>query len=95
MIKTRYTELRAEMVRHGYDGRRLASVLGISNVTLSQKLCGHTPWTSREMYIIMDLFGLPYSELGRFFPKNGITDPNCYRKLPTDLPMTHKTIKAV
>lgn len=95
MIKTRHTELRAEMVRHGYDGRRLAEVLGISNVTLSLKLCGKSPWTSREMYILMDLFDLPYSELNRFFPKNGISDPTCYRKLPTDLPMTNKRIQAV
>ncbi len=95
MIKTRHTEIRAEMVRHGYDGKRLAPVLGISTVTLSLKLCGKAPWTSREMYIIMDLFGLPYAELGRFFPKNGISDPTCYRQLPTDLPMFPQKIKAV
>ena len=83
------------MMRHGYDGRRLAAVLDITAPTLSAKLCAHTPWTSREMYIIMDLFGLPYSELGRFFPKNGISDPTTYRQLPTDLPMFPQKIKAV
>ena len=95
MIKTRHTELRAEMVRHGYDGRRLAKVLGCTPMTVSNRLTGKVPWTSREMYILMDLFDLPYSELNRFFPKNGISDPTCYRKLPTDLPMTNKRIQAV
>jgi hypothetical protein len=94
MIKTRHTEIRAEMMRHGYDGRRLATVLDITAPTLSAKLCGHTPWTSREMYIIMDLLDLPYDKLNTYFPKNGISDVNCYRALPTDLPMQRR-IKAV
>ena len=96
MIKSRHTELRAEMVRNGYNATRLASAIGCTPVTVSHRLCGKSPWTSREMYIIMDLFNLPYERLNTFFPKNGISDPNCYRALPTDIPMrTFRTIKAI
>ena len=97
MIRSRHTELRAEMVRHGYDGKRLAVVLGVTPMTVSNRLTGKVPWTSKEMYFIMDLFDLPYNKLSMYFPKNGISDASCYRALPTDLPMAKakKVIKAV
>lgn len=86
-IKTRYTEIRAEMVRRGLDGAKMAEALGISRITYSNKLCAHIPFTSREMYTILDLFGRPDSDIALYFPRNGISDPTSYRKLPTDLPM--------
>ena len=95
MVKTRHTELRAELLRHGYDGKSLALVLGCTPMTISNRLCGKIPWSSNEMYIIMDLLDLPYDKLNVYFPKNGISDVNCYRALPTDLPMQRSRIKAV
>lgn len=86
MIRTRHKELRAAMVQAGFDGKRLADNIGISNVTLSSRMCGHTPWTSKEMYQIMDLLDLPHWDLNKYFPKDGISNPNCYCKLETDLP---------
>ena len=87
MIKSRHTELRAVMVRHGYNGHTLAEAIGVSPNTVSSSLCGKRAWTSNEMYKIMDLFKLPYSLLPIIFPKNGIQDRKCFRKLPSDLPM--------
>ena len=95
MIKSRHTELRAEMVRNGYTGQMLADALEITTVTLSRKLCGKVPFTGREMYQIMDLFNLPYYRMHIFFPKNGISDPSCYVALPTDLPMRRGKLRAV
>ena len=96
MIRTRHTELRAEMVRNGFDGQALADLLGCSRTTVSSKLCGKSPWTSDEMYFILDIFGIPDSELGRYFPRNGISDPQSYRKLKTDLPQQSlKEIRAI
>jgi transcriptional regulator with XRE-family HTH domain len=93
MIKSRHTELRAVMVRHGYHGYDLADKLGISAVTMSAKLCGKVPFTQTEMYIIMDLFALPYSLLPIMFPKNGIQDRRCFKELPTDLPQREEYIR--
>lgn len=93
MIKTRHTELRAVMVRHGYNGQLLAEAIGVSPNTVSSSLCGKRPWTSDEMYMIMDLFHLPYSLLPVIFPKNGIQDRKCFRKLPTDLPQREEYIQ--
>lgn len=86
MIRTRHTEIRAQMVRHGMTGEDLGQKLGISGPTVSTKLCGKSPWNIDEMYYIMDLFNIPYDELHKYFPKNGISDPRNYKKLKTDVP---------
>lgn len=94
-IRTRHTEIRAEMVRHGMSGAEFGEKLGVSGATVSAKLCGKTPWTVDEMYYIMDLFNLPYNKLHVFFPKNGISDPHNYRKLRTDLEPTLPEIMGI
>lgn len=86
-IRSRHTELRAEMLRRGYDGKTMAAKLAIAPATFSHKLSGQRPWDSWEIYTILDILGLPYEQMHIFFPKNGISDPTCYRALPTDLPM--------
>lgn len=83
-ISTRYTEIRSMMVLHGMRGPDLGEKLGLSGQTVSAKLCGKSPWTVDEMYYIMDLFKIPYKELHKYFPKNGISNPRSYRKLKTD-----------
>ena len=93
MIKTRHTELRAVMVLNGYNGEQLAEAIGVSKNTISASLCGRRPWTSDEMYKIMDLFRLPYSLLPVIFPKSGIQDRRCFRQLPTDLPQREEYIQ--
>ena len=93
MIKTRHTELRAEMMKRGYDGISLAKEIGITNDTLSSRLCGKSPWTSREMYRIMDVLEMDYSLLPMLFPKDGIQNPKCYKQRITDLPNRNERIK--
>ena len=94
MIRTRHTEIRAEMVRMGINGKELAEKLGCAQTTLSAKLCGKTPWNTDEMYYLMDLFKLPLNQLHIYFPRNGISDPRNYRKLRTDVPSLPE-IKAI
>lgn len=95
MIRTRHTEIRAQMVRRGMKGPDLAGKLGVSDSTISAKLCGRTPWTVDEMYYIMDLFHIPYAELHIYFPKNGISNPRNYRRLRTDIEPTLPEIMGI
>lgn len=95
MNKTRHSELRAEMMRRGYDGNRLSNAIGITPVTLSSRLCGKSPWSIKEMYAILDLLNLDYDQMHKYFPKNGVQNYECYRALQQDLPRERKYINEV
>ena len=54
----------------------LASELGIrSTATVSRKLNDHSPWTSDEMYRILELVNEKPERMHEIFPKNGINEP--------------------
>lgn len=48
--------VRAEMVRHGLTAEDLAATLGISAVSVSNKLLGKRPWTLPEAKQTVDYF---------------------------------------
>ncbi len=48
--------VRAEMARHGLTAENLADVLGISAVSVSNKLNGKRPWSLAEAKRVVDHF---------------------------------------
>lgn len=44
---------------------------GFSRSTLSQRLSNQQPWTTTEMFSIIDHLGLPDEDILRLFPRNG------------------------
>ena len=44
---------------------------GFSRSTLSQRLNNQQPWTTTEMFSIIDHLGLPDEDILRLFPRNG------------------------
>lgn len=58
----------------------LADELGIGTDTVSRKMNGHYPWTSDQMYAILDLIGVKPERLHEIFPRNGQNEPGAKRK---------------
>lgn len=67
----KYAKLRALMTEHGDTAKQLTRALLLDASTVSRKLCGHTPWTCDEMWILMDRYGVPAGQMAIVFPKNG------------------------
>ena len=53
----------------------LREELGIGADTISRKMNAHSPWTSDQMYAILDLVGAKEDALHKIFPRNGQNDP--------------------
>ena len=70
--KRYYPALRDRMFEAGWTSRDLAPIVGISEQTLSHRLCGRSSWTQRGIESIADELGLTFEEIGRmFFYKRG------------------------
>lgn len=46
------------MEGHSVTGRQLSRILGMTPATVSQKLNGHVAWTSRDILILSNHFGV-------------------------------------
>ncbi len=68
----RYIALDEELRKAGFNHNDLAAHLQISVTTMTNRFTNRQPFTAWEMYAIMDLLELPYSELPRLFPKEGL-----------------------
>lgn len=66
-----HQRIRTLMDEHDINSQTLAEELGIDTSTMSRKLMGRTPWTSDQMWRIMDIFHLPPREFHLVFPKGG------------------------
>lgn len=67
-----YQKLRDLMKRHRITQIDLAEELGLlSECTVSRKLNDRSPWTSDEMYRILEVLGVNYERMHEIFPKNG------------------------
>ena len=71
-MKFRY--LRGRLQQLGIDQTMLGRHFGVSQATISHRFSGRSPWTLPEMYELMDICGADPSELGQYFPRDGI-DP--------------------
>lgn len=59
----------------------LSREMGISSVTVSNRLNARHPWTLDEMYKFLELTDQPASRMHEIFPKDGINEPGVKRKL--------------
>ena len=74
-----FKELRDAMHRCELTNEALAREIGCGTATISVKLNAHYPWTSEEMWKIMELIGEPDHRLHQFFPRDGQNEPGAKR----------------
>lgn len=68
-----YKVIRNLMRDHDLTNKLLGELLGgLAASTISNKLNGHSPWTSDEMWKIMDLFQIPAHKFHEIFPPKGM-----------------------
>lgn len=66
-----YAMLRSVMVANDDTQESIGRLLLLTKAAVSQRFNNHTPWKLDEMYMLMDRYHLPYSELNLYFPKDG------------------------
>lgn len=75
-----FKRLRNLMHINDLTSEMLAEEIGIGVDTMSRKLCGHSAWTSDQMWRIMEILGEPDANLHEVFPRNGQNEPNVRRR---------------
>ena len=70
-----FKELRNLMRENELTNESLAREIGCASSTISNKLNGHYPWTSDEMWRIMELTNQPDHRLHTIFPRGGQNEP--------------------
>ena len=55
----------------GIRQKDLCGSLGLNASAISHRFTGRTPWQLGEMYTLMDICRADYSELYRYFPRDG------------------------
>ena len=68
-----HEKLRNIIGQHDMTEADLAAELDIDVSTMSRKLMGHTPWTSAQMWRIMEMFAIPDKQLHLVFPPKGLS----------------------
>lgn len=64
-----YWKLRGYFRSCGYRDQEVAEAIGICYETLSARLNGHRPWTSKEIHDICEFLNIPQEKIGElFFP---------------------------
>ncbi len=63
MRKTKYPELRAEMVRHGDTQTTLANLINITVTSICRRFSGMIDWKISEIEKICEHYGKSYDEL--------------------------------
>lgn len=66
-----FSKIRDLMRIYDLTNKSFAEELGISASTLSHKLNGHFPWSSDEMWQIMEMFNVPPNQFHEVFPRHG------------------------
>lgn len=69
MINNKHKKLRGALLELGYEPEEAAEAIGRKRTYFSLRINGHRPWTTDEMYRLMDLIGKPYDEMYIYFPK--------------------------
>lgn len=68
LVHHTYTELVGEEIRllcmrRHVSGKDLATVIGVSQVGVSRRMTGETPWDINELAAVAEAFGLPIAAL--------------------------------
>lgn len=64
----RFIELECMMRRKHVKRKHIADGLGLSVNAISVRMRGKVPWALDEAYKILDIMGLPQSEIFNYFP---------------------------
>ncbi len=67
-----YLELRGELARRGQTLKTMAIKIHKSYSYVCKCACGECNFDLKDAYAILDWLNIPYSDLSRIFPKNGI-----------------------
>lgn len=62
-----YSELRLKIKKSGYNLTEFAELLGISNVTLSEKLNNRSEFSQAEMFKVKDILNCSNRDIIRYF----------------------------
>ena len=62
-----YWKLRGLFHSCGYRDQEVAEYIGISRDTMSARMNGHQPWTSKEIAAICELLDIRQDEIGEYF----------------------------
>lgn len=62
-----YSSLKKRMNDYRYSVRSLAESIGITRVSLSNKLNNHLPFTQDEIFKISKLLDIDYNQIARYF----------------------------
>lgn len=71
MINSKHKKLRCALLGLGYDATEASAAIGRKQTYFSIRMNGHKPWTTEEMYTLMDLIEKPYDEMYVYFPRQG------------------------
>jgi hypothetical protein len=74
-----FKNLRLVMREYDLTNELLGREIGCSPGTISNKLNGHFPWTSEEMWKIMELTNQPAHKLHDIFPRHGLSEEGTRR----------------
>ena len=70
-----YWKLRGRFHSCGYRDQEVAEHSGIGRYTMSARMNGHKPWTSKEIAAMCELLDIRQDEIGElFFPEVGKED---------------------
>ena len=69
-----YKILRNIMHEHDFTQQMLGDELGLTQTSISHRMTARVPWTSDEMWHVMNLFHIPAKRLHEVFPKSGVMD---------------------
>lgn len=72
MAKRLYRKLWGLMAENGDTQKDVARVLLVSPQSVCDRMCGRQDWKLDEMYLLLDRYRVPYSQLHKVFPKGGI-----------------------
>lgn len=66
-IKT-FSKLKGLLTEHGLRQRDYIEILGCSQTYLTNRLTRKQPFNLNDIYLTMDYFGLPHTQISEYFP---------------------------
>lgn len=75
-----YTKLRAAITEHDLTLMQVAHELGLSNITVGNRLAGKQPWTLDEIYKLLSLLEIPVTDMHIYFPNRKANGKGVYLK---------------
>ena len=67
-----FRELRAVIVRRGWNQKIFAYAMHVSDKKMSEWMNGIAKWELRDVYEACDVLGIPYKDIPIYWPKEDI-----------------------